>query len=190
MRLILRAAALAALSFWARSAVAGELSVDTGVEGSATSWENDTAGFGTLRFGYGFTKHFGAYAEGKLGYGTVDERIVQVIDLGVRYRRSLGVASPYVRLGLVHQHESPGDAVDREPVSTLGGWGSAIRHRAGASASLGTDIRLGHHRRGDVFFSLELSTSFLVNEDGPWWYIAAGAGIGMTFDLGATNKKS
>jgi hypothetical protein len=172
-----------AIALPSASASAGVLSVDAGLEASATSWESDSAGFGTLRFGYGFSPRFAVYAEGKLGVGAVDERVVQTIDVGARLARPVGRLSPYLRAGIVHQHESPGDAVDRDPAATLGGWGNAIRHRAGASAAVGADVRLGRHRRGEFFASLELGTSLLVNEDGPAWYWGGGASFGMTFDL-------
>jgi hypothetical protein len=163
----------------ASRASAGELSLALGLDGRVTSWHGDSAAFGTLRVGYGFTSWFAAHGEARLGVGAVDERVLQSVDLGARVRDRWGRTSPYLRLGVVHQHESPGEAVSRAPISVLGGWGDGIRHRIGASGGAGIEWCFHRGGRVDWFVGVELAATVLADDGGPGLYGGGGATFGV-----------
>lgn len=180
-----------ALSGNATAARAGELLVAAGVEGRASSWDGDAIAASSLLGGYQWRDWLGFYGLGKLGQGEVDDRVVQHFALGVQFTGRVRRVRPYARLAAVHQHESPRDAVDRTPVSTLGGWGDGIRHRAGLAASAGAYVPIADRPWGDYFAGAELSaTAFSDGENGPARTWGAGVFVGVRYELGWRKRRA
>lgn len=171
------------------SAAADELALSGGVEGWGTTWDGDGAAYTSAMAEWRFTDHIAGYFQAKLGYGQIDERALQYLDLGGKLRYPLGRVTPYLRLGLVHQHESPGDAIDRDAVAVLSGFGDGIRHRAGGSLGVGLDIDIVEHKTGVFYAAFEAGSVGFVNpEKGPSAYVGAGLSVGLTFDIGAGKR--
>lgn len=164
-------------------AVAGDLVISGSLEGQGTTWDTDVAGNGILMTDYrrGF---WSVSFLGKLGYGAVDERVLEYLDLGARFWKRLGRTSLYLRPGLVHQHEIPRESIDAGPFSTILGVGDGIRHRAGLSAGAGVMVGVIPYKYGTFFAIVHTGAAyFFENEKGPSLYWGGGLGIGFTYDL-------
>jgi hypothetical protein len=156
--------------------VAVALSVD------GSSWEGDGVGYGALRVGHRWD-WISVDFLGRLGYGTVDERMLSYFALGGSVYGRLGRTRPHLRLALVHQHEEPIVAVKADPLGALFGVGDGIRHRGGAMAGAGIDVPVGRMGRGDLYVTVEASGTHFPDPRGPRWYWGAGAGIGWAYEL-------
>lgn len=179
-RLLVTMVVLGALS---RPALAGDLVISGSLEGQDTSWATDTAGYGSLLTDYrrGF---WSVSFLGKLGYGTVDERVMEYLDVGARFWKQLGRTSLYLRPGLVHQHEIPRESIEAGPFSTIIGVGDGIRHRAGLSAGAGVMVAVLPYKYGSLFAIVHADAAyFFENDKGPSRYWGGGLGIGFTYDL-------
>ena len=166
-----------------RPADAGDLVISGSLEGQDTAWDTDSAGYGKLMTDYRFGFWSLSFVS-KLGYGTVDERVLEYLDLGARFWRRLGRTSLYIRPGLVHQHEIPRESIEAGRFSTAIGVGDGIRHRAGVSAGGGVLVDLLPHKHGTFFAVAHVSTAYMFeNEKGPSAYWGAGLGIGFTYEL-------
>ena len=166
-----------------QSARAGDIVATGTLEGDETSWDSDRSGYMTLMLDYR-RRFWSVSFLSKLGYGSVDERVLEYIDIGARLWHRFGRASVYGRFGLVHQHEIPREAIEAGPFSTIIGVGDGIRHRAGVSVGTGLLVELFRHRRGTVFGTLHAGAAYLFeNERGPALYLGGGLGLGFTFDL-------
>ena len=69
---------------------------------------------------------------------TIDDRVLTYLSLGSTLYGHIGIARPYVRLALVHQHEEPTSAYRDDPFGAMFGVGDGIRHRGGFGSSTRT----------------------------------------------------
>jgi hypothetical protein len=184
--LILLAAALLCL-VPSSPAGAGGLGISAGLEAQGTSWAGDAAGHASLRADYRWAR-FGLYVLGKTGYGEVDERTLQHFGAGATVWGQWRSTRPYLRAGLVHQHEIPGDAVEHDPIGSLTGFGSGIRHRGGAGGAIGLQLPLRDRARGDFFIAVEINADYLIGAPGPGGYWGGGAAVGFSHDLGGADR--
>lgn len=166
---------------------AGGLGISAGLDAQGTTWAEDGAGHASLRADYRWTR-FGLYFLGKTGYAEIDERTLQHLAVGGHVWFRWRSMRPYLRAGLVHQHEIPGAAVEHDPVGSLTGFGSGIRHRGGAGGALGLQIPFRDRTRGDFFVALELSADALLGAPGPGLYWGGGAAVGFTHDFGGDDR--
>lgn len=155
-----------------------------GASAAATGWRGDAVGYGTAAVGARFADFAGTYARAESGYGVVDTRLLGLLSIGTQLWGRIGSLRPYLRAGLLHQHE---EAVS---VAAKGGWRSAlgvgegIRHRAGGELGVGVDVPLEVSKSMAVFASVDLYAKAFPDELGPRTYVGAGLGVGATFDLG------
>lgn len=160
-----------------------ELIVATGLEAQASSWSNDHAGAGTLKFAYQWDA-WSTYFLTELGIASVDERVLEHLELGAAYRYPIGSNYGFIRAGLTHRHEVPGEAIDNS-YTTLLGFGDGIRHRAGAAAGAGFLFPFARYAGGEIFVSLEANVDTLAGAAGPTDYWGAGFALGYAYDLSA-----
>jgi len=165
------------------SAAAGELTIAAGLESGASTWKDDTAGYGTLDVGYRWQR-WSVFALGKSGYAEVDERILQYIGVGGAVWTEWKGTRPFFRLAITHQHESPRDAVDND-IGTLLGYGSGIRHRGGVGAAGGLQYAFREREWGHLFASAEAYGDAMIGSSGPTWYWGGGLAVGFTYDFGS-----
>lgn len=183
MRTRFIAALLTAALLGAAPAHAGELDLSLGLDGSHSSWEGDRIGGGALEAGWAWRDWFQLSFLGRTSYASVDERLLYYFSLGVELRHPLGVTRPYLRAGLVHQHEEPIVALEHQPVQSLLGVGDGIRHRAGGDLALGLELPFYRLRAGDLYGAAQVLATWLPDPRGPGWYLAAGLSIGMRWDF-------
>jgi hypothetical protein len=180
--------ALAALvaAAMGRSARAGELDLALGLDGSQSSWDEDThVSHGTLKAGYRFFEPwFQVTWLSKLGYATVDERMLTYLSLGVELRPDwFDRARPYARASVVHQHEEPLVAFENQPFQSALGVGDGLRHRGGGAFAAGIELPFSDHRKGDWYASFELASTYFPDDRGPHTYTSAALAIGMKWDF-------
>lgn len=165
---------------------AGEVDLALGLDAADSDWDDDRLSYGSFKAGYRFDglPWFQLTYIGKLGYGTVDERLLTYLSLGPEVRPALSeVVRPYLRGTVVHQHEENVDAAQDQPYQALVGVGDGIRHRAGVAGALGVELPFAQHLVGDFYASLDLSATYFPDDRGPHRYLTAGVSLGFKWDL-------
>lgn len=177
-------AALAALVALAPSpARAGDLQLDVGAGGLASTWRGDGGAFGSLKLGYRFLDLVAPYFLGRLGYAAVDQRMLTLVSLGGQLWGRVGAARPYLRVGLVHQHEEPLVAVSADAFGALFGVGDGIRHRAGFEGALGVDFPVWKRGAWTLKGLVEGMVTGYPDPRGPAIYGGGTAGLGFDYSL-------
>lgn len=165
---------------------AGELDVALGLDAADSDWEEDHLSYGTFKAGYRFAglPWLQLTYIGKIGYATVDERLLTYLSLGPEVRPQLfDSVRPYARALVVHQHEENVDAAENQPYQSLVGVGDGIRHRGGVAGGLGLEIPIVEHQKGDMYGSIDLAATYFPDDRGPHRYLTAGVSIGVKWDF-------
>jgi hypothetical protein len=166
------------------AASAGEIQVAAGPGAYASSWRGDGTFGQALKVGYRFADLIAVDALGRLGYGTVDDRVITYLSLGGTLYGRLGPVRPYVRLAFVHQHEEPTPGVREDPYGTIFGVGNGIRHRAGFGSSLGIDYPIQKTKSGiEVVVGIDTSGVWFPDPRGPKIYAGGALWLGLNFGL-------
>ncbi|MFO0590540.1 MAG: hypothetical protein U0441_23565 [Polyangiaceae bacterium] len=177
------ALALAVVFFTPRSARAGDIRFNVSLSGAGSEWKGDAALWGGLGMTYRFYDLVGVYALGRLGYGSVDERILTLLAIGAQIWGRIGPTRPYLRVAFIHQHEEPVPAATLNPGGTVFGVGDGIRHRGGAEGALGLDYTFFTRDHWSAFANAETSFAGFPNSSGPGWYILGGLGLGFQYSI-------
>lgn len=174
---------LSTLCLASPAARASELQIAVGLNGAASDWRSDGAFAGTLHVGFRFIDLVGVYFLGRIGYGIVDDRMLESLSFGAKIWGRLGIVRPYARLGVLHIHEEPWAAVKNQPGGAILGVGDGIRHRTGLEAGLGIDIPVYKKERWQLVVGAEATTDWVTFSSGPSWYWGGGLSIGFNYSL-------
>jgi hypothetical protein len=177
------AALLVVTALSSGAARAGEVQVSTAVGGEGSSWHGDGAGFVGIKLGYRFLDLVAPYFLGRLGYANTDYRVLEMLQLGVQIWARLGIARPYLRAGLIHQHEEPWASVKGDSLGALLGVGDGIRHRAGFEGALGVDIPFKQWKAWQFHATVEGFATGFPDAKGPVVYGGGTLGLGFNFAL-------
>jgi hypothetical protein len=180
------AAALSALLVAALSppAEAGEAQLEVGLAAAGSTWRGDAGGGPTLRLGYRFARVVAVDFMGWEHYASVNRRLNTGLTLGVTGFLPLAAFRPLLRLYAIHQHEEALVSIEDHPFGTVAGIGGGIRHRAGAGAALGAEVPLGRTAWGDFHAVFAASATWFPDATlGPAVYLAAGAALGLSYDI-------
>lgn len=183
IRRILLLAPLVLLVFAPRRADATEVQVASGPVANGSSWRGDGSVSQSLKLGLRFKEMIAIDALTRLGYGTVDDRVLTYLSLGSTLYGRIGVARPYVRVAVVHQHEEPTSAVRNDPFGALFGVGDGIRHRGGLGSSLGADFVVAKGRRAELVVGLDANGTWFPDPRGPSLYYGGGLWAGLNYGL-------
>lgn len=164
-------------------ASAGEIQLSALAGGQGSSWRSDVTGFVGLRFGYRFKDVVAPYLLLRAGYANTDQRIVELIQIGVQAWARIGPTRPYARFGFVHQHEEPWAAVKSDTFGWLFGVGDGIRHRGGFEGALGVDLPFAEHRGFQFHATIEALLTGFPDVRGPKIYGGGVVGIGFNYGL-------
>lgn len=148
-----------------------------------SDWRGDAGVGSSLRLGYRFGDLVAIDALTRLGYATVDERMVTYLSLGGTIYARVGKLRPYGRLALVHQHEETLNAVKQDSFGALFGVGDGIRHRGGFSAALGADLGFSKSGATEWFVGADFTATHFVDPRGPRWYGMLGLWLGMSYSI-------
>lgn len=177
------ASCLLALTGAPTAARAGEIQLAGGPGAYKSSWRGDDTFGLALKAGYRFADLVAIDSVGRLGYGTVDQRVITYLSVGGTLYGRLGRARPYLRLAAVHQHEEPAPGVRADPYGTIFGVGDGIRHRAGFGSSLGVDYPIQMTKNGiEVTLGIDASGVWFPDPRGPKIY--AGGALWLGVNLG------
>lgn len=165
------------------TARAGEIQLSAFAGGEGSSWRGDGAGFVGLRLGFRFVDLVGPYVMFRAGYANVDERILELVQIGGQIWARIGITRPYLRFGLVHQHEEPWASVKSDVLGGLIGVGDGIRHRMGFDGALGVDLPFKQYKHFQFHATLEAVVSGFPDAKGPRFYGGAISGIGFNYSL-------
>jgi hypothetical protein len=150
----------------------------------ASTWRGDLAAYAPFWLGYRYKQIVSLDALTRLGYATVDQRVLTYISLGGTIWGHLGKVQPYLRLALVHQHEESRAAIDADPHGALFGVGNGIRHRGGYAASAGFLVPFQRVRRlGEWYVGLDAWTTYFPDNRGPAIYAGGSGWLGFAFRL-------
>lgn len=166
-----------------RSASAGEVQLASGPGVYGSSWRGDSTFGQALRLGYRFADIFAIDGIGRLGYGSVDDRVITYLSLGGTLYGRIWKLRPYVRGAFVHQHEEPTPAVRDDPFGAAFGVGDGIRHRAGFGSSLGLDYPVFRKNRTEMTLGIETSGVWFPDPRGPALYAGGSLWLGVNFGI-------
>jgi hypothetical protein len=162
---------------------AGEIQGALGGGGMLSSWRGDGGVGSSLRLGYRFGDLVAIDALTRLGYATVDERMITYLSLGATLYGKIGKVRPYGRLAAVHQHEESLSVVRNDPFGAVFGVGDGIRHRGGVSAALGAEVAFHKSGATEWFAGADLAGTHFVDPRGPRWYAMLGVWLGVNYSL-------
>lgn len=171
------------LTFSPGDARAGEIQLASGPGVYASSWRGDGSFSQGLRLGYRFADLVAIDLLGRLGYGTVDERMITYVSLGGTIYGRLGRVRPYARLAFVHQHEEPLPGVAEDPFGAIFGVGDGIRHRGGFGTSLGLDVPVAKSGKTELTLGFDVSGSYFPDPRGPQLYGGGSLWLGLNFGI-------
>jgi hypothetical protein len=176
--------ATSVMLFGARTASAGEIQVGVMAGGEGSTWAGDGGAFAGLRFGYRFLDVIAPYFLARAGYATVNQRVLEMIQLGAQAWARIGITRPYLRAGLTHQHEESWAAYKADVVNSFLGVGDGIRHRSGGEFALGVDVPFKQIGPWQLLVSIEgLATVFPPDLKGPRVYGGGTFGFGFNYGL-------
>jgi len=167
----------------ASPASAGEIQVATGPGVYGSSWRGDSSFGQALRVGYRFGDLIAIDTLGRLGYGTVDERVITYLSLGGTLYGRIGKLRPYLRLAVVHQHEEPMPGVRDDPFGAVFGVGDGIRHRAGFGSGLGFDYPIQKVKSTELVVGVDTSGVWFPDPRGPKLYAGGSLWLGLNFGI-------
>ncbi|MBI2375068.1 MAG: hypothetical protein HYV07_13815 [Deltaproteobacteria bacterium] len=181
----MRVLALVVVAMSSTPVFATELEILAAAGGGKTEWRSDVAASGTLEGGLTIGDHFAVIALSRLGYGTVDQRLLTLVSIGARYWTSepSALLRPCLRFSLAHQHEESVSVIEGDPFAALFGIGDAIRHRGGFELGAGLDYALGSLGSTPLALASEVSTTWFYDDRGPHWFVAASVGLRARFML-------
>lgn len=174
---------LCALVLASSTAGATEVQVASGPVANGSSWRGDGSLSQALKLGLRFKGIVSIDALTRLGYASVDDRVLTYLSLGSTLYARLGIARPYVRLALVHQHEEPTSAYRHDPVGALFGVGDGIRHRGGFGSSLGLDLVVAKMQRAELVVGADANGTWFPDPRGPNLYYGGGLWAGLDYGL-------
>jgi hypothetical protein len=166
-----------------RRASAGEVQVASGPGVYGSSWRGDGSFGQALRVGYRFGDVVAVDTVGRLGYGTVDDRVITYLSVGGTLYGRLGKVRPYVRLAVVHQHEEPMPGLRNDPFGAVFGVGDGIRHRGGFGSSLGLDVPVQRINSTEIVLGVDTSGVWFPDPRGPKLYAGGSLWLGLNFGL-------
>ena len=163
------------------SASAGEIQLASGPGVYGSSWRGDSSFGQALRVGYRFGDLIAIDTLGRLGYGSVDDRVLTYLSLGGTLYGRIGKLRPYVRLAFVHQHEESTPSVRNDPFGAMFGVGDGIRHRGGFGSSLGLDYPITKSKNTELVVGLDTSGVWFPDPRGPKIYAGGALWFGINF---------
>lgn len=154
----------------------GELFAGLGGSAGLTDWSGDPISYGAFGLGLRLYEMITPFAEARIGYGRVDQRLLTFLSIGVMgtYHVTNKIA-PRILVGAVHQHEESLAAVAQEPWGAVLGIGGGIRHRAGVQFGVACDFKVYDKGRFVLSVGPELRGAYLTYSSGPSWYGQLGA---------------
>lgn len=183
VRLLFFAAPLCAVLFASPPARATEIQVASGPVANGSSWRGDGSLSQSLKLGLRFKEVIAIDALTRLGYANVDDRVLTYLSLGATLYARIGIARPYLRAALVHQHEEPTSAVRHDPFGALFGVGDGIRHRGGLGSSLGVDFVVAKGQRANLILGADANGTWFSDPRGPNVYYGGGLWAGLDYAL-------
>lgn len=164
-----------------RVASAGELLLATGPSAGATSWRSDAFVAQGLRVGFRPMPRLAFDAASGVGYALVDQRVTANIGLGATFFFATEAFRPFLRLGVLHQHEEPASNVREDPLETLSAVGPDVRHRSALVSSLGIEVRAvrANANKTEIFFAMDANAASFVDTRGPSLYAGGGLWLGL-----------
>lgn len=149
----------------------GEILIALDALGGSSAWSGDPVTYGGLTLGLRLYQIFTPFAQGRLGYGRIDQRLLTLLSLGLCAGGYIGDRFyPRGFISFSHQHEESMASVDEEPGGAIFGVGAGIRHRAGVQLGAGFDIVLQRTPQYEVTAGPEISTLFMTYSTGPGFY--------------------
>ncbi len=183
MRPLLLAAGVACFCLLPSIARAGEVQLAAGPGVYGSSWKGDTQIGENLKLGYRFGDFVSIDSIIRLGYASVDDRVVTYLSLGGTIYGRLGPVRPYARLAVVHQHEESASAVRDDAFGALFGVGDGIRHRGGFGSSLGFDVPVTRKKDLELVLGVDATGSYFPDPRGPQLYYGGALWAGLDFGL-------
>ena len=160
-----------------------EFQVATGPGAYASSWHGDAQVGQALKLGFRFADLVSVDALTRLGYATVDDRVITYLSLGTTIYGRIKRVRPWARLALVHQHEESTSAVRDDPFGALFGVGNGIRHRGGLGSAVGFDVSVYTDKKAEFVLGADVSGVWFPDPRGPNLYGGGSLWAGLNYSL-------
>jgi hypothetical protein len=149
-----------------------------------SSWRSDYCGGIHFRLEYRIAGILGLNAGLSEEVSHVDTRQLTGLSLGLGGTLPLPKVKPWVRAGVLHQHEQGWVSLARSPLTSVLGIGDGIRHRVGLFFAGGAEWPLSSLGRGELFFAPGLNGAvFPDTELGPGLYLGVTLGLGWKLSV-------
>jgi hypothetical protein len=109
--------------------------------------------------------------------------VLEMIQLGAQVWARIGIARPYARFGILHQHEEPWATVKADGIGSLLGVGDGIRHRQGLEGALGVDLPFKQYKSWQFHVTVEGIFTGIPTTNGPSIYAGGTVGLGFNYGL-------
>jgi hypothetical protein len=168
-----------------RPALAGEAQIGIAFGGQGSTWQGDGSGFVGVRAGYRFLDLVAPYFLARAGYATVNTRVLELIQIGAQvWAPRLGITRPYLRLGMLHQHEEPWANYKADLVDSFLGVSDGIAHRWGGEFALGLDVPFKEYKSWQFLVTFEgFATVYPPDDKGPRVYGGGTVGLGFNYNF-------
>lgn len=200
LRLFVPCAFALAIVSIAPRASAVDLVTGIGAGAQLSNWRSDVNAVGAFKLGFRFLDVFGPYAMARIGYGSVDNRMMTHLSLGLQLWLKFGSLAvsgapgdptyvvtprfrPYARIAFVHQHEETMASVDQDKAGALLGIGEGIRHRGGIDGAIGADIAFKRTGKLVWYGTVEGIFTGFPDSKGPVFYGGLLGGVGVSYTL-------
>jgi len=166
-----------------RTAEAVDFYAEGAISGGASTWEKDPNIGGQLHLGFEFLDIISVDTLGRIAYAAVDERLLELLGIGVKAAIPIQPFTPFIRATAIHQHEMPVAVMGNDTFGHVMGVGDGIRHRFGVEGALGASITFAKYKKSLFMAEVEGYVDAFPDERGPVVYGGATLGFGIQVGL-------
>lgn len=160
------------------------LDVSAGLDGGATTGDDDQVLYSSLRVGYVLRPHLTVSLAAQTGAGTAGDRWLAGLVGAVEVWKDFGRLRGSLRFGGTHQHEAPRDSLEERPAPVIGGVDDDISHRTAGVAGVSLVGTLYETTTGgELYGGAELTSMLWLDSAGSRWTFLGGLVGGFRVDI-------
>ena len=160
------------------------IDVSAGLDGGATTGDDDQVVYSTFRVGYVLRPNLTVSLASRAGAGTAGDRWLGSLVGALEIWKDLGKLRGAIKFGGTHQHEAPQDSLEARPASVVGGIDDDITHRTAGVAGLSAVATLYETSTGGALYGgAEVTSMLWLDGSGPRWTFLGGLIAGFRVDI-------
>lgn len=160
------------------------LDVSAGLDGGATTGDDDQVLYSSLRVGYELRRNLTVSLASRTGAATAGDRWLGSLVGAVELWEDVGRLRGSLKFGGTHQHEAPRESLEARPASVVGGVDDDISHRTAGVAGLSLVATLFETKTGgELYGGGEITSMLWLDSAGPRWTFLGGLVAGFRVDI-------